>query len=189
MTSDEFAKIGNQITLSTAQFIVGRVNVNTASAAVLAALPGIISSPDLAQTLVITAKPIRQTHHGGMGKRTRWARTTKQFLVRFRLSTAITTQSYQFTADIAALGPNGRGYRRVRFVFDTADGSPKIIYRQDLTPLGLGAGQRRSAKNGSWPRLHHEKSPANRSVETAHLDSLLGLVLDGSRWKGRSSAG
>jgi len=38
--------------LSTAQFIVGRVNVNTASAAVLAALPGISSSPDLAQTLV-----------------------------------------------------------------------------------------------------------------------------------------
>jgi hypothetical protein len=52
----------------------------------------------------------------------------------------ITTQSYQFTADVAALGPFGRGYRRVRFVFDTADGTPKIIYRQDLTHLGWALG-------------------------------------------------
>ena len=54
----------------------------------------------------------------------------------------ITTQSYQFTADIAALGPYGRGYRRVKFVFDTSSGTPEIVYRQDLTHLGLGPGQR-----------------------------------------------
>ncbi|HXU76574.1 MAG TPA: hypothetical protein VN794_08395, partial [Methylomirabilota bacterium] len=52
----------------------------------------------------------------------------------------ITTRSYQYTADIAALGPNGRGYRRTRFVFDTSSGSPVIIYRQDLTHLGWALG-------------------------------------------------
>ena len=47
----------------------------------------------------------------------------------------------QISADIAALGPNGRGYRRIRFVFDTSEGSPKIIYRQDLTHLGWALGK------------------------------------------------
>ena len=53
----------------------------------------------------------------------------------------ITTQSYQFTADIAALGPHGRGYRRVKFVFDTTSGTPQIIYRQDLSHLGWALGK------------------------------------------------
>jgi hypothetical protein len=39
----------------------------------------------------------------------------------------ITTKSFQFTADIAAVGPFGRGYRRVKFIFDTSDGTPKIF--------------------------------------------------------------
>ncbi|HEY2573326.1 MAG TPA: hypothetical protein VGH65_04625, partial [Verrucomicrobiaceae bacterium] len=53
----------------------------------------------------------------------------------------ITTHSYQFTADIAAVGPFGRGYRRVRFVFDLSEGTPKIIYRQDLSRLGWALGR------------------------------------------------
>ena len=48
----------------------------------------------------------------------------------------ITTHSFQFTADIAAVGAFGRGYRRVKFIFDTSDGAPKILYRQDLSRLG-----------------------------------------------------
>ena len=52
----------------------------------------------------------------------------------------ITCHSYQFTADIAAVGSFGRGYRRVKFVFDTSEGTPKIIYRQDLTHLGWALG-------------------------------------------------
>jgi len=53
----------------------------------------------------------------------------------------LTAQSYQFTADIAALGPYGRGYRRVKFVFDTSSGIPEILYRQDLTHLGWALGK------------------------------------------------
>jgi hypothetical protein len=52
----------------------------------------------------------------------------------------ITSRSYQFTADIAAVGSYGRGYRRVKFIFDTIEGTPKIIYRQDLTHLGWALG-------------------------------------------------
>jgi hypothetical protein len=53
----------------------------------------------------------------------------------------ITVQSYQFTADIAAVGPYGRGYRRVKFVFDITEGTPKILYRQDLSRLGWALGE------------------------------------------------
>ena len=53
----------------------------------------------------------------------------------------LTTQSFQFTADVAALGPYGRGYRRVKFIFDTSDGTSRIVYRQDLTSLGWALGK------------------------------------------------
>ncbi len=53
----------------------------------------------------------------------------------------LTTQSYQFTADVAALGPFGRGYKRIKFVFDTSTGTPQVIYRQDLTNLGWALGK------------------------------------------------
>ena len=53
----------------------------------------------------------------------------------------LTGQSYQFSADIAALGPFGRGYRRTRFVFDLSEGAPKIIYRQNLGHLGWALGR------------------------------------------------
>jgi hypothetical protein len=54
----------------------------------------------------------------------------------------ITTHSYQFMADVAALGPFGRGYRRTRFVFDLSAGSVQVVYRQDLGRLGWALGKR-----------------------------------------------
>jgi hypothetical protein len=54
----------------------------------------------------------------------------------------VTTKSFQFTADIAAVGPYGRGYRRVKFIFDTSEGSPIILYRQDLSRLGWALGDK-----------------------------------------------
>lgn len=58
-----------------------------------------------------------------------------------QIGDTITTKSYQFMADVAAVGPNGRGYRRVRFIFDTSTGVPTIIYRRDLTHLGWALGK------------------------------------------------
>jgi hypothetical protein len=54
----------------------------------------------------------------------------------------VTTKSYQFTADVAAVGPFGRGYRRVKFIFDTSQGTPIILYRQDLSRLGWALGDK-----------------------------------------------
>ena len=52
----------------------------------------------------------------------------------------LTIRTYQYSADIAAVGPNGRGYRRTRVVFDVGDGTPRVVYRQDLTHLGWALG-------------------------------------------------
>jgi type II secretory pathway component PulK len=141
MTIDEFGKIANDITVTNGAFIDGRVNINTASAAVLASLPGFETNPDLAQTLV--------TYRGSNPDKLdtiAWivealGRNTNSVLPALQARDCITTRSYQYSADIAALGPNGRGYRRARFVFDTSSGVPVIVYRQDLTHLGWALGK------------------------------------------------
>jgi type II secretory pathway component PulK len=140
MTADEFGKIAESITLTNGAFIDGRVNINTASAAVLATLPGFDNNPDLAQTLV-TYRISNPDKLGSIA----WivdalGQSNNSVLAALQARDCITTRSYQYTADIAALGPNGRGYRRTRFVFDTSSGSPVIIYRQDLTHLGWALG-------------------------------------------------
>jgi DNA uptake protein ComE-like DNA-binding protein len=141
MTETEFAQIANQITTSTNAFIQGRININTANPAVLACIPGLTND---ASALL----SYRQANSGNLTT-IAWvldalnltstsaaARTLAQ-----QIGDQITTKSYQFTADVAALGPNGRGYRRVRFIFDTSSGTPQIIYRRDLTHLGWALGK------------------------------------------------
>ncbi len=141
MTSDEFAQIGSALTVTNGSYIQGRVNVNTASSAVLSCLPGLSDNPGLAQTLV----NYREQNPNNLGS-IAWivdalGQNNAAALNALSGSDCITTETYQFTADVAALGPFGRGYRRVRFVFDLSDGTPRIIYRQDLTHLGWALGK------------------------------------------------
>jgi DNA uptake protein ComE-like DNA-binding protein len=141
MTVDEFGSIGNKLTVTNGAYIEGRVNVNTASAAVLECLPGISDTPDLAQTLV----SYRQTNPDKLTS-VAWVadalgQNNSSAIGALATNDCITTLSYQFSADVAALGPHGRGFRRTLFVFDTCDGTPKIIYRQDRTHLGWALGK------------------------------------------------
>lgn len=143
MTTDEFGQIANALTTTNGMYIQGRVNVNTASAIVLGSLPGITSSQGMGQTLVNyrQSNPDRLTSVAWVAD----AIGTNNTPVLDQLAAVdcITTQSYQFTADVAALGPNGRGYRRVKVVFDTSSGAPVVVYRQDLTHLGWALGKER----------------------------------------------
>jgi len=143
MTSDDFAKIAHALTVIEGQtnYIEGRVNVNTASAAVLSCLPGFTDNPGLAQTLITyrNQNPTRLTSISWVVDALGQNNTT--VLDALQATDCITTESYQYTADIAAVGPHGRGYRRVRVIFDTVDGTAKIIYRQDLTHLGWALGK------------------------------------------------
>ncbi|MCX6922511.1 MAG: type II secretion system protein GspK [Verrucomicrobia bacterium] len=139
MTSAEFALIATNLTVSSGTYIEGRVNINTASAAVLACLLG--GDIAVAEQLV----NYRQSNPYNLTS-VAWVidalgQSYPDALQALEAGDYITTQSYQFTADIAALGPFGRGYRRVKFVFDTSSGTPQIVYRQDLTHLGWALGK------------------------------------------------
>jgi len=138
LSETEFAEIYPDIAVGTAPFTQGRVNINTANVTVLASLPGM--DPNSAQQVV----SYRQSNPNNLG--------TIAWIVDAlgRGSAAIqgleggdyiTTRSFQFAADIAAVGPYGRGYRRVKFIFDISDGMARILYRQDLTRLGWALGQ------------------------------------------------
>ena len=139
MTETEFAHIATNLTTTTNTYITGRVNVNTASAAVLACLLG--GDTAGAQQLV----NYRQSNPNNLTS-IAWVvdalgQSYADDLQLLEAGDYLTTQSYQFTADVAAVGPFGRGYRRVKFVFDTSTSAPKIVYRQDLTHLGWALGK------------------------------------------------
>ena len=139
MTSDQFALVAGQLTTVTNAFIEGRININTANPAVLYCLPGISnyvsqiisyrqSNPDKLTSIAWVIDAVGLTGNDA----TQLAN---------QIGNRITTRSYQFMADVAAVGPFGRGYRRVRFIFDTAEGTPRIIYRRDMTHLGWALGK------------------------------------------------
>jgi type II secretory pathway component PulK len=141
MTANEFAQISSNLTTvpTTTPYIEGRINVNSASAAVLASL---LNGDTSAAAQLVT---YRQNNPNDLGS-IAWVVTAlgqnfSSELQALESWDCLTTQSYQFTADIAALGPHGRGYRRVRFVFDTRRGVPQVVYRQDLTSLGWALGK------------------------------------------------
>lgn len=141
MTAEEFDQIAEALTVVAGEFIEGRVNVNTASEAVLSCLPGISDSPDLARTLINyrVQNPTRLNSIAWVAEALGQDNTTA--LAALAARDCLTTRSFQYSADIAALGPHGRGYRRVRFIIDTMDGAPRVIFRQDLTHLGWALGK------------------------------------------------
>jgi type II secretory pathway component PulK len=145
MTMTEFALIATNLTTTNGAYTIGRVNVNTASAAVLTCL--LQGDTAAAQQLISyrQANPNNLTSIAWVKDALGQSYATD--LTALEQWDNITTLSYQYSADIAAVGPYGRGYRRVKFVFDTSSGTPKILYRQDLTHLGwaLGKEARQSA--------------------------------------------
>jgi len=146
MTDDDFAKIYNEVTTTAGSFIRGRVNVNTASADVLTALfMGAGVDQNTAQGAAEDLVNYREQHTDNLSS-IAWIVTaldkSNQAIQKLKTHDWLTTKSFQFTADIAAVGPFGRGYRRVKFVFDTSEGSPKVIYRQDLSRLGWALGEK-----------------------------------------------
>jgi type II secretory pathway component PulK len=112
--------------------------VNTAPAPVLACVPGI--GADNAQTLVT----YRQIHPDQLAT-VAWAAQALGTTAAIQAGPYITAKSYQFSADVAAVGHYGRGYRRTLFVFDTSGGVPQIIYRRDMTQQSWALGNVRQS--------------------------------------------
>jgi type II secretory pathway component PulK len=138
MSSDEFGLIYNDITATNAPFSTGRVNINTAPPAVLACLPG-MDANSIQQ--IVSYRQSNPTRLASVAWLVDALGSGSSALTALAQGDYITTQTYQFSADIAAVGPFGRGYKRVRVVFDISEGTPKIIYRQDLSRLGWALGK------------------------------------------------
>ncbi|TAK93567.1 MAG: hypothetical protein EPO07_17970 [Verrucomicrobia bacterium] len=130
-TADEFAQVYDNLSPTTNCL----VNVNTASQAVLECLPGI--GTDYGATLVT----YRESNPSKLTSVAWVAEAMNNDTNAVLAGPYITTHSYQYTADIAAVGHHNRGYQRVRFVFDTSEGSPIIVRRQDITHLGWALGK------------------------------------------------
>jgi DNA uptake protein ComE-like DNA-binding protein len=130
MTSEEWELMHTELTAATGNAgATGLVNVNTASHAVLSAIPGI--GPEYADAIVSfrASNPDLLTNFAWL----------TQVMPVASIRTAgryITDQSYQFTADVAGAASNGRGYCREKIVIDMRTGKPRIAFRQDLTAYG-----------------------------------------------------
>ena len=130
MSEEEFMKVETSLTTTNE----GPVNVNTASEAVLACIPGI--GLDNAPTLVAHRRSNRDRLNT-----VAWVKDALDQATAIQAGRYLTGRTYQFSADIAAVGHHGRGYRRVKYIFDTSEGPPMIRFRQDLTHLGWALGK------------------------------------------------
>jgi type II secretory pathway component PulK len=142
MTAEEFALIHTDVTAAaTGATVQGLINVNTASETVLACIPGI--GVNNASTLVA----YRQAHSDALTSFFWLTQVLTPAAIR-QAGRYITDQSYQFSADIAAVGHFGRGYCREKVVFDMSNRIPRIVYHQDLSAYGwaLGTSVRQTLK-------------------------------------------
>lgn len=133
MSRSEFAQIAGDVIASNTQTPPALVNISTASAEVLACIPGIDSSK--AEAIV----SYRRSNPDNLDS-PEWMRE----VLGENLAQAapfLTTVTSSFRADVCALGRNGRGYRRVRYVIDANGETPKVIARRDLTHLGWALGR------------------------------------------------
>lgn len=133
MTAGEFEQVHLEVTAGTGSSTAGLVNVNTASETVLACIPGI--GAENAATLVAY-----RTAHRDELTSLAWIASVLRRADLNRAGPYLTDQSYQFTADIAAVAQYGRGYAREKAVFDTSSGTPRIVFHQDLSQFGWALG-------------------------------------------------
>jgi hypothetical protein len=135
LTAAEFSRIRNDITTSNGTTVAGLINVNTASETVLACIPGIGPENAAAMVAYRLANPdVRRSFA--------WITQVLSRTAITRAGPYLTDRSYQFCADVAAVGFAGRGYCRARTIFDLSRGTPRIIYHQDLTACGWALGER-----------------------------------------------
>jgi hypothetical protein len=118
--------------------VVGQINVNTATAAVLSCIPGI--GYNGAPTIV----SYRQSNPGRLNS-IYWLKDALTSIGTTAIAQCgpyVTSRSFQYSADIVGVGHFGRGMRRVRFIYDCSSGLPQIIFRQDLSYLGWPLGKK-----------------------------------------------
>jgi type II secretory pathway component PulK len=133
LTEDEFGQIADALTVKAGDYLYGLVNVNTASETVLACLPGM----DATKAADLVAARLSR---GTLDTNYAWIVEVLEDATANTIGPFVTGRSSQVTADVAAVGRHGRGYRRERIVIDQSTGTPRIVYRRNLAPLGWALG-------------------------------------------------
>ena len=146
LSQDDFERIAPELCVTTNAYSYGRVNLNTANATVLTALfVGAGLAQEAAEGAASTLVRYREQNTTSLNS-IAWMVAAlgrdHQAVTTLAGRDLLTTRSFQYGADLVAVGPLGRGYRRVKFIFDISDGVPKILYRQDLSRLGWALGDR-----------------------------------------------
>jgi type II secretory pathway component PulK len=153
LTFDEFQPIASRVTTTSAAPPKGLINVNTAPREVLLCLPKLDDSDVsslLAQRpatstggLLGSGSTFTTTTTGGSTSMAGTSGTDISWVVQalsrekaIAIGGYVTGRSYQFSADIVSVAPNGRAFKRCRVVIDARSSPPKVIYRQNLTHLG-----------------------------------------------------
>jgi DNA uptake protein ComE-like DNA-binding protein len=154
LTAEEFMLVETNLTATTNAFTPGLVNVNTASESVLACIPGIGTEK---APMIVAARQANSASVGSLA----WVKDVLGDESAIEAGPYLTARTYQFTADIAAVGHYGRGYRRIKLVFDTTEDPLHIVYRQDLTHLGwaLGAETLQNLQEIQGSRLANAGAP------------------------------
>lgn len=111
-----------------------KININTASATVISTLPGMNLS--LAQQ-VVDARIANQDPNSDLD----WIDGVLEPELIEGIQEFITTQTFFFTLDVAAVGQNGHGYRRTRFVIDNSNGEPVVLHRRNMGRYGWALGE------------------------------------------------
>jgi hypothetical protein len=133
LSEEEFGLIAPELTVKDGAYLYGLINVNTASETVLACLPGMDAGK---ASDLVAARLSRDTQDTNYA----WIVGVLDPATADNIGPFVTGRSSQVTADIAAVGRHGRGYRREKVVIDQSTGTPRIVYRRNLSPLGWALG-------------------------------------------------
>lgn len=106
----------------------GKVNLATAPRDVLLCLPGIGTAE---------ADKLISARQGNVDTTTnQWITDAITQAKEQAIEPYITTQSYQYTADIVAVSADGRAFKHVRVVIDATNSPCVVLFRKDLTEKG-----------------------------------------------------
>jgi type II secretory pathway component PulK len=138
LTREEMAQIEGALVCTNATNAL--ININTAPQEVLACVPGI--GQQLAPQIIAyrQSNPTTLNTIAWLGDALSWTAANNMTNIQ-QVGPWICGRTFQLSADIAAVGHHGRGYKRVKYVYDVADGYAKVRFRQDLTYLGWALGK------------------------------------------------
>lgn len=117
-----------------AQGLRGLINVNTAPARVLMAVPGV--TPDLAQLLVET----RAQLPAEALRTPAWPLTfgATDAATFYLMAPYLTTKAYQYHVEVLGYADHNQAVVRIEWIIDMIGPLAQVRYRRDLTALGLG---------------------------------------------------